>query len=240
MTDNLPVDWQTEMENQARAAAALERPAVGGISLRGGIMMYGDTRIPDNKLHCVVVASIFENTYYDKPFNPAKVEIPACFAQSLDGRDMVPYAEAQNKQAEECLGCPQMEWGTAGGGSRGKACKEKRKLMLMSGADLKDDPAKANLASMSLPVTSVKNWSKFVNDVALQFNRPLWGMAITIEVVPNAKSQFEVLFKPIGPLPDEYLPAVFARKAEAEKMLMTPYQPLEEQPQAAPPSGKKY
>ena len=121
---------------------------------------------------------------------------------------MVPYAEAQNKQAEECLGCPQMEWGTAGGGSRGKACKEKRKLMLMSGADLKDDPAKANLASMSLPVTSVKNWSKFVNDVALQFNRPLWGMAITIEVVPNAKSQFEVLFKPIGPLPDEYLPAV--------------------------------
>lgn len=239
------VNWQEQMENMARASAALERPQVSTMSLKSGVMSYQDVPIPGNKLPCVIVASIFENKFYAGRYDPTKVVIPDCFAHSTDGVDMAPHEAAQNPQHTSCLGCPNNEWGSAGNGSRGKACKETRKLALIPAEDLKDgNVAKAPIAILPIPVTSVANWKKYVNMVALEYKRPPLGVLTEICVVPNAKTQFEVLFNALGVVQSEEALAGLMQKSRfATEVLMKPYEPIEEQaPQEkqAPVKGKKF
>ena len=49
-------------------------------------------------------------------------------------------------------------------GNKGKACKERRRLAIIPAAAIKDgEIAKAELAVLSLPVTSLGNWGNYVN-----------------------------------------------------------------------------
>lgn len=48
---------------------------------------------------------------------------------------------------------------------------------------------------MKVPVMSIKNFSKYVNEVRANTNRPVWGVVTTIKVVPDVKSQFRVTFQ---------------------------------------------
>ena len=117
------VDWKSQMEQMAQAAAAMERPTLGVISLKSGVMSYQGTPVPGNKLNCIVIASAFEHRYYTERYDANKPASPTCFAQSLDGEEMAPDETAHAKQAPMCGDCEMFKWGSDPGGGRGKACK---------------------------------------------------------------------------------------------------------------------
>lgn len=218
------VNWKDQMAADAKEVAKSERPSMGRISLRSGIMTYQDNPIPNNTLSCVVVASVHENVYYDKPFDPDVISPPACFALSIDGKGIAPHDVVPEPINDVCDGCDFMEWGSKG---RGKACSERRRLALLpidAKASSPDDIRDAEMAVLSLPVMSVANWSKYVNELTLKYERPPWGVLTEVSVKPDPKSQFKVYFKDLTTVgDDEALAAIHNRIEPASAVLMQPY-----------------
>lgn len=245
--NNEIVDWKSQMETMARATAAMERPTTAAISLRAGIMQYQGVAVPGNAMEAVIVSHGVERAFYTNAWDPNKVEIPACFALSITGdKDMEPHKAVEEPQSETCDTCTHNAWvdNPKQPGKKHKECKEKRRLVLMPKASLAPgEIAKAELASMSLPVTSIKNWAAYVNLCSNAYQRPPMGMLTKILVKPHIKNQFEVTFEPIGMVEEKFLGEVFARQEQANQIVMAPYEKQPEAPtQKAPEkdSKKKY
>lgn len=240
------VDWKTEMENQAKAAAALERPAVGSISLKSGIMAYQGVPVPGNNLDVVVTAYAFERAFYSKPYDPNVIASPDCFSLSLTGQDMIPDSKSADVQAQTCQECPKSKWAPnpKRPGKDHKECKEKRRLVLIPASALSaGEVAKAEMATLSVPVTSVKNWANYVNLCASAYTRPPYGMLTNILVKPHMQNQFEVVFAAKGVVVDEFMPEVVKKIASAQTLALTSYEAQPEAPAQVAPvkdSKKKY
>jgi hypothetical protein len=233
-------NWEDQLAEQAKAVAQLERPAVATISLRGGIMKYQDQAVPGNNLDVVVIGSSHERTYYEDDFDPDVPASPVCFSQSLS-TCTEPHEKSVKPQNATCKGCPQDEWGSANRG-KGKACKEIRKLVLMplSSLDSEEAVGKSEFAVMRVPVTSVKNWSSYANQVASMYKRPPWAVQTNVAVSPHPKNQLEVKFDYKGLVPTNLLSALSNRNDDVAKILLTPYEPVEEREEPAPqPTGRK-
>lgn len=219
-------NWQEELAKSAKEVANKERPAVSQIGLRAGIMMYQGQAIPGNKLDVIILSSAVEYRYDTKSFDPNNITPPDCFALSLDGEDMVPNDSAVAQQAPTCAECPMSKWtpNPKKPGKNHKPCKEKRRLALLPADVLKTGNAKtAELALLNVPTTSIKNWATFVNTINAEYARPPWAMVAEISAAPHMTNQFEVKFKPLSPIPDEFLGEIRARIAAAEAQLLTPY-----------------
>jgi hypothetical protein len=235
---------------QAKAAAATERPAVGRISLKSGVMSYGGTAMPGNKTEAVVVASVYRNVFYAGRYDANNVVNPNCFASSDSDKDMAPHANVSEPEHATCDGCPKNEWGSDPNGGRGKACKQTRRLVLIPGHAVEGGAAAVNtaeLAILDLPVTSVKNYSSYVNALAASAKVPPFAAVAEISVVPDAKTQFKVNFKPIRVLPtEELLAAVEGRTHSALALGLEPYEETstaataEEAAPAKAPAKKKF
>lgn len=237
------VSWEDMMATEATEVAKSERPSVGRISLQSGVMTYQDQPVPDNTLECVVAAVIHEQVYYDKPYVPGVVNPPGCFAFGTVG-DMLQAHESVGERdyGRECLTCEKNAWGSAmrdGVPTKGKACGERRKLAILPQLDKAEDYAQAEIAVLSLPVMSVRNWSNYVNMVAAQFQRPCWGLLTRIIVKPDTKSQFKVHFEMAGVLEEDFLGAIHPRLEMCLNTLNVPYDltPPAEQKEEA---GGKY
>lgn len=223
-TKNLPVNWEEKLKSHAVAAAQTERPALASISIRGGVMTYESQRLPDNKLNVVVVSALKERRYYMNRFDPNKPEAPDCFAFLPDAaeEELMQHHEQSFKPQHDgaCVGCPQNQWGSNPNSpsGRGKNCSLTRKLALMpqmgSGKEM---------ALISIPVMSVKNWSNYVNEVAATVARPPWAVITEISVHPNPRSQFEVKFKCVGLVADDKLQMIMDKLGLAQEILTTPY-----------------
>jgi hypothetical protein len=240
----MPADMLAMLAASAKDVAAQERPSVGKISLRAGVMSYGGAPVVGNTMEVLVLASVFRNVFYAGRFDPNNITNPNCFAISVSDKDMAPHENVAEPVSESCAGCPNHEWGSDPNGGRGKACKEGRRLVLVP-ADCLTDPEAVKtceMAIMDLPVTSVKNWSNTVNQVATANNLPFWAVVMRVEVRPDPKTQFKVLFSPVRAISDtEVLQAVMARREAAESVGMTPYDEtaLTNQPAAAPREASK-
>lgn len=245
---NEVVNWSERLASSAKEVAALERPSLSTVSVRSGMLSYMGQPVPGNKLRVVIVASAFQNRYYDKPFDPNNPANPVCFALSLDGIDMVPDPASTEIQNPSCSGCPKNEWKSDPKGGKGKACKAARRLVLIPESSATSELAKkAEMAMMTLPVTSQKNWANYVNGIASEYQRPPWGMITEITVVPDPKTQFQVKFDAVGMVPEEALGPVNGRIEAAQVVLMQPYdeEGLAKEKEAAkagskPKDGKKY
>lgn len=226
----LPSALMARLAAQAKDEAAKERPAVSKISLRGGMISYGGSPVAGNVLPCVILAAIYRNTYYDKPFDPNNLANPTCFALSEDDNTMFAHENVPDDmlpgKVRECDKCPLMEWGSDPKGGRGKACKETRRLVVMpaNAMDSVENVLKAELAILDIPVTSVKNYGHYVNTVAAQARMPVWAVTTEITTERDPKTQFKVLFN-LKALPEseEILEALDRRKDEAVRLALTPY-----------------
>lgn len=219
--------FEEEMAKEAEDAAAKERPASGMISLRGGVMTYQEQPIKDNTFLAVILDSVHENRFYTERFDPENPSSPVCFALSGTGDSMAPHELSVEKQHETCEGCPRLEWGSALNGSRGKACGEVRRLAVIPVSALESAEAvkTSELAVLKVPVTSVKNWANYVNNVRNMHRRPPYGMVTEIKLVPDAKTQFKLLFSAKGLVDsDELLGAIRERRASVQNVLMVPYE----------------
>ncbi len=235
-------DWEGKLAEQAVAVAAKERPTVSSISLRGGIMSYEGDALPNNELKCIVVNHCFENRWYKGAFDPDNIDSPQCFAIALDKEELKPHANADAQTDGYCVKCSKNEWGSdPRPNSRGKACKEIRRLALLP-YTLEIGPeniADTEMAILKLPVTSVRNWGNYVNKIGAGMKRPPWSVITMISVVPDQKTQFKVNFNCEGAVPTEMLTPLNDKREAVLSALTAPYDaPSEESEEAAPESDK--
>lgn len=218
------INWEEQMAQQAKAVAKTERASVNRINFKSGVMTYMDNAIPDNTLDCIVVGFVKENVLYTERYKADVVVPPACFALAMPDEPLIPHEVVAEPFSDRCETCENYKWNTDPGGGRGKACKERRRLAIIPKPDSLDDIADSEMAIMSIPVMSVKNWANYVNMVAASTARPPWGVVTRVQLVPDAKSQFKVTFNLVDALDSEYLPFIHERIDVAHSALMTPYE----------------
>lgn len=236
-TANLPVAFDAELAKQAMAYRAAEAASVTGnfISMRGGVLQYKGAPIEGNKFSCVILASVFENDWYKDAFDPDNPTAPNCyaFATTLDG--LKPHAEAGDPQGDAnhlCAACWANGWGSGvdarGKATRGKACQNRRRLAVIP-VDKNFDAESAQAAEIAyvrIPVMSCPGYSLHVTNIADMLKLPPYGVVTEVSIVPDAKSQFRVLFKAGAKIERSVLGALFQRAAEAAKAITFPYPKL--------------
>lgn len=240
------VNWEEKLAAEAKDVAATERPSVGTISFRSGVLAYGELIYPNNELDCVVVNQTFENRWYPGDWDPDNIVPPDCFAIDKDKEALAPHENSERPQAKTCADCELAKWGSdPRPGNRGKACGEIRRLAVIP-YDAKNTTVEmitqAEVALMKIPVTSVRNWSNYVNKVGAAHRRPPWAVITKVKVVPDQKTQFKVIFDCPGTLPDDVLSALDAKRQSVIPVLMTPYDKpaAEGEPTEDKPDSTKY
>lgn len=251
-------NYDEEFARKAAEYAESEQLTGGQfITTRGGVLRFGDEVMPGNQIAVVIVDSVFENTYYEGRFNADEPVPPVCYAFARgDKKDEMfphpamqdhPHFQPQNVArdgtVEGCQTCPMNEWGSADQG-RGKACQNRRRLALLPAGfyskkrgdrdftlELFDDEKhykSADLAFLKLPVTSVKDYSKYVTQLSASVHKPPFGVVTRIWCEADSNSQYKIRFEMIEELPEFLAPAVFARNEEARGSIITPYAPPRE------------
>lgn len=224
------------------------------LSTRGGILKYGEETLPGNEMIVVVLDAIHENTYYPDRFDADNILPPKCFAFGRKEKDMEPYETVLfedeegfddsyfEAQHDLCADCPKAEFGSADTG-RGKACSNRRRLavipagqiveegtgrnkeLVMEVFDKPDHYRDADMAFLKVPVTSVKNWSKYVHQLSKERGRPPYGVLTRIYLEPDPKTSFKVAFEFIEDIEDEdVLEIVLGRHAMAKEDIIQPYE----------------
>jgi len=250
---NALTPWQEQLARDAAVAAEMEQNSGGGqfFSTKGGILAFNDAPMKNNEMAVIILDTIMENVFYDGTYNPDVASSPLCFAFGRDEATMKPHENAiknGSEQFDKCKGCPMNEFGTANVG-KGKACRNTRRLALMSAGGFDDQgrfrqiddvehyESIGAMGMMKLPVTSIKGYAAFVKQVAGVLLRPPHGIFTKVKVIPDPKTQFKVIFEALGPIPDEFMPAVMKRNLEAKAIIEQPYN-LEVEAPAAAPKGR--
>jgi hypothetical protein len=239
------VPWKERLAQLAKQTEDAEKPTGNFITFRAGQMLFNDNPVPGNKMLAVPIDYIFENAFYPEKFNPAKAMSPICYAFGRKDSELKPHADCEDPQNTTCDGCELNEWGSDPDGGKGKACKNTRRIALLHKDSLVDAKTilESAVAFCKIPVTSVKNWSTFANQCATVLKVPPLAVIAEVSVIPDSKTQFQVLFKGSGVISDdEILAALVAKQEMVAKNIMVPY-PKNAQKEEAPPvtgKGKKY
>lgn len=229
--------WDEELARKAQLSAKMEENSLGlgnSISTQGGILAYKDNPIPGNKMNVIVLDAIYANVFYQGAFDPETPENPVCFAFGTEETAMAPHELSTDKQHDKCITCPmggKEAWGSADVG-KGKACKNKRRFILLTEDALETGIVDAQAATLMIPVTSVKGWAGYVTNLATSLNKPPMAVITEISLVPNKKSQFEVKFKLVSEIDEEHFEALFAKVDAVQTELYRPYTPIEDAPPA--------
>jgi len=236
----MPGNWRDRMKSVTVKVAEAEKPTGGFISFKAGRLSIGDQLMKDDKIEVVVIDYLVHNKYFDIPYNANKASSPACYAFGRVEEDLEPEEGAEDPQADMCAECPQNEWGSAGGGSKGKACTNSRRLWLLP-AGVITDPGKAartDALQCDLPATSIKNFSKFVMDTAQDLGVPPFGVVVEMSVKPHPTSLFQVHFKPMEQIKDEAILEQLALRQYKMEQDPHPVYPTREEMAERQSSGK--
>jgi hypothetical protein len=238
--------WADELAKYAAESAKSEAPHTSTISLRSGVLSYQGQPVVNNKLEVVILDSVVERTFYEDRFDPNNISSPVCFAFASNGQ-CAPHEAAAKPQHATCSGCPRDAWGSSLSGGRGKACQERRKLALIpaTAAATADGVLSAEVATLRLPVTSVKAWGGYVQSLAALHRRPPFAVVTEIGVKPDARSQFVVTFRTADLLDDSIIQAILQKRELVQPLLTTPYtaptpEPTPTPAPAAPTKGRKF
>lgn len=199
-------------------------------------MTYLDTAVEGNSMDVVIIGVAHERSYYPGDYDPDNIVPPDCFALSLTGENMA--ADGDFAIHPTCSGCPNDEWGSGRG--RGKACSERRRLVVApAGVVEKGTMEGVELASIKIPVTSVKNWGTYVNKLRSGLSRPHWSVTTNIKVVPDAKTMFKIIFDLVDPITNsDLLGELRKANAEASVYTMQPFDMTPSDVEPAPESDK--
>jgi hypothetical protein len=231
------VSWQAEMAARATKLAKAESIVSGfkRLGTRGGVLTVDDTPVKGNSLRVVVVAAVREYAYYEGKYDAQNPQPPSCYAfadpEEVEEQDMKPHEAVESKQSHGCLSCWANEFGSADTG-RGKACKNTRRLAVVTEDSFESAAAleAAEVRSITLPVTSVKNWGKFVNKLATDMELPYYAVVCNLSLVPDAVKQFQVVFEfcETVEFTAETYEAFKELSSKAMTELMRPYPTVEE------------
>ena len=149
-----------------------------------------------------------------RPGDGAENSAPVC--SSLDGKTGM---NMDTGEVINCDGCPYNEFGSSGDGTRGKECKNMRRVYLMMDGD-------PNVYRLTVPPTSIK-------DIEKQLRRIIAGGASYTSVVvrftlSKATNNAGIAYskaglEKVGPLP----PAVAATAKELRKQIKAQFQSMD-------------
>lgn len=263
-TSRALVPWEEQMRARANRVKQTEKPMSFSkrINTRGGILTIDDAPVDGNNLDVVIIGWLHENQLYEGEFTPGQPTVPVCYAfndpnnEEADPEDtMGAHKEAEKPQGTDepwadgeagnaCDGCWANKMGTAEKG-RGKACKNIRRLMVITPDALESAEAleNAEMRQLSVPVMSVKFWTKFANTIADDLGRDPSGVVCNVSTKQDAKANFVVLFEYQSPIEftQELWDAMEKKRAEAMKELLAPYPKqadLDAAPQQVQPRGR--
>lgn len=257
------VDWEAEMAAQAEIAAGAQRSGGGGgkfFSMQAGVLSFDGNPLPGNQMAVIILADIMENSWYEGAYDPNVPASPKCFAfakheEALEPHTQVDQDDYFERQHAVCNGCPRNEWGSAPTG-RGKDCKNVARLAMIPAGAYKakgsgrnvtyeletfDDPshfAKAEAAFLKLPVMSVKNYTKYVKQLAADMRRPPHGVITNVYLEPDAKSQFKVMFEVLDVVDSDLLATIMNRHKAEQAGIDFPYSPPMERDEGTPTPQK--
>lgn len=251
-TQNALASYDAKLAAIAEQYSKTEASAATGafFSTRGGILSWNNTPLKNNEMAVIIVDSIMENVYYEADFDPDTPMSPNCYAFGRDEFQMVPHEAviaAGSNISTNCEDCPYNEWASADKG-KGKKCRNVRRLAMISAGTLDrdgelepiEDPEAlfgAEVGFMKLPVTSVKNYANYVKTLATQLKRPPFAVYTKVTLVPDAKSQFKVMFEALGLLDSSFIQYAIDKNAAVAGLIEFPYKVNEEEPQ--PKTTKK-
>jgi hypothetical protein len=227
--------WDEELAKRANIQAEVEANVGAGgqfLSTRGGILMYKNNPVPDNKMNVVILNHVMENALYEGRFDADNPASPVCFAFGDNDKTIAPHEKAEDRKADICKDCEFNEWGSADTGD-GKACKNIRRLSIMTEDGLEDVEA-AETAMIKVPVTSVKAWAGYVKQLKETLKRPTCAVITEISLVKDAKTQFKMQFKLVSKIDGDVIGDLLAKADEALKELTQPYTKREEGESEAP------
>jgi len=232
--------WDEELAKRAKLAAGVEESAmVGGswIRTRGGVLSFNGAEIPGNKLNVIILDHILENHYYPGRFDPKKPNTPSCYAFARKLEDLVPHEKCSAPQSETCKGCPMNDWGTADTG-KGKACANSRRLAVIPESGLEDIEA-AEVAYVQVPVTSVKGWAGYVDQLNKTLHRPPFAVLTELSLEKDEATQFKMKFRMVSTIDDgDSLGALLAKADIVAEGIAFPYPEAAEEEEAPAPKGK--
>lgn len=253
--ETLPAKWDEELAKYAQQAAELEKGSGGNFfGLKGGILAYDGAPIPGNKMCVIVLDGILENVYFSEAYDADHPAGPKCYAFGRDEQAMAPHqsvVERGDAQHQKCNGCQQNVFGTAEQG-KGKACRNTRRVAMIPAGTYEKDTlmlftkpeqfTSSPIAFMKLPVTSVKDYSAFVKQLAVVLKKPPFAVFAIVQVLPDPKTQFKVAFQAHQEAPSALIPTLLARHEEATKSIDFPYPQFTEEDEKLAekkPKGKK-
>lgn len=216
-------DWEKELEKEATDDSAREKSGTGGLgdrlSIRNRRFTFGGENL-GRTIKGVIVDFVYLRTFYGKKFDEDEPNIPRCFALSADGEDIEPHENVDKPINPQCEDCPKNEWGSGKG--RAKACQDRRRMGLIHEDDL-DDIENATIAILEIPVTSLKNWSKFVKECKDKLQRPVYGVLCELGFDED-ESYPVVTFTVDSKIKDkETVDAIKELRDDLRVKLMTPY-----------------
>lgn len=243
--------WDADLAKDAQLAAKMEESTASGsfFSTQGGRLSFNDNRLPNDEMAVVILDHVLENIYFETAFDKDNPQGPTCFAFGREEKELCPHDVVKHKQHPACKGCPMNEWGSAERG-RGKACRNIRRLAVISAGTLDKDGRfemhepdqleKSAVAYLKIPVTSTKAYAAFVKQVSSALGRPPYGVFTKIKFNPDDDNQFTVSFEVLGKIPDKLGRVISARHKEAADSIMFPYVPFEadEKPAKKAPAKK--
>lgn len=240
------VTYEEKWATAGRAFVERERATTASLSISGGVLKLGDDEIEGNQLCAIILDSVFINSYYDQKWEPGQTTLPPkCFAIAVDDEDLAPHPAMEGSsyfvpQHGQCAGCAFNEYGSADTG-RGKACGNRRRLAIIPAGfyekrkgsrsefdvEIITDEAHyktADMLQLTLPVTSGKEYAKYVKNAMSEFGRPPFGLVTRIYIEHGGQNQFTVKFETLDALPNEFFDIIMPRHEAARKEIMEPYQ----------------
>lgn len=234
-TTTAVANWDQQLADAAKIAMEAEKGTGGNFfSIKGGILTFDGAPVTGNKMVVVILDSLLENVYYEGEYDVDNPTSPKCFAYARTEDGMKPHQqvfERGDQQSDLCSSCKHNVFGSADKG-KGKACKNTRRLALIPAGTYdkdkmtlytKPEQFTSSIAFLKLPVTSVKDYSLYVKQLATGLNRPPFGIITNVAVVPDPKNQFKVVFTAVEKVSDTLIQTMIQRNQEAATMIDFPY-----------------
>lgn len=220
--DNLPTITPEMAAMIAQAAdeqSANENSGIPFLSTKGKKFANGDTKL-GTSLDVVILASVYDHAYYDRPYSEDEINPPACFAISVDQEDMVPSEDSPVRQSDTCEECAMNEFGSAANG-KGKACRNGRRLLMApvysdGRIDLND------LAIVNISPTALKGYSKYVKSISTIKRLPVWAVVTNLSFDDDAAYPV-VVANYQSMVPPDVINVIASRLPEFLELVSTPY-----------------
>lgn len=120
--------YEAQLAQEAeKVKATLGAPSTNKVSTKGKMFTLPDGTTNPGPMSCVILDYNSFNSWYKGVYDPSDPKPPVCWALNKIVTDLTPSTNCPEPQAERCEPCAKNQFGSEG---RGKACKNRRRLLI--------------------------------------------------------------------------------------------------------------